>query len=123
MMRTVIVPIRKVAPKGQSGNIEYEIKGSSGVEVGKLSNLKIRFYSGVEKALRLKPILKKYRDHDEIFEYPDGTDSYITGDDDPLDYPLSVPVMGEWKFILEWENTSDTYDYSIVADLTVTYHD
>jgi len=89
---------------------------------GFIEEVKIRFYPGVEKSLRVNPyILHKENRREELVTFPDMTDQFITGDDDYLTFPVSIEFAYDDEMAVDVSNVSDMYAYSLVVDVIVSY--
>lgn len=100
---------------------EYRIKERL-KDSGSVKDVRIRFYSGVEKSLRVRPyLLHKAGRAEDFFTYPAGTEPYITGDDDQLQFPVLVDFDYDDEVVVDYENVGD-YPYTLVVDIVVSYY-
>lgn len=89
---------------------------------GSVKDVRIRFYSGVEKSLRVRPyLLHKAGRAEDFFTYPEGTEPYITGDDDQLQFPVLVDFDYDDEVVVDYENVGD-YPYTLAVDIIVSYY-
>jgi hypothetical protein len=89
---------------------------------GFIEELRIRFYPGVERELKVKPyLLHKGSIAEDMITYPDGTDPYISGDNDYLVFPVNVPIEYDEFIKVFAENKNATYVYTLSVDVVVQY--
>lgn len=110
--------VRDFVRTGQLKPIKERIKYSGYVE-----EVRIRFYAGVEKALQVKPyVLRDGRRIEDLFTYPEGTDQYITGDDDYLVFPVSAEINTDDELIVEYRNLEKDFVYTLSIDFVLIYN-
>lgn len=112
------ISFRKVIAAGANGiNFAEEIKGDATIE-----KLVVRFYPGQQKSLQVTPMVKfRTEEMYSLVRYATGTDGYLTGDDDTLEYPLGVEVQTGDQVVIYATNTDSTNAYSLVCDVIVDY--
>lgn len=89
---------------------------------GTVEEVRIRFYAGVERSLKVRPyVMHDNRKPEDIFTYPEGTDKYITGDDDYLDFPVSVDVELDDEMVIWVNNDNLSYPYTLAVFVVVSY--
>jgi hypothetical protein len=104
--------------EGKSQTIKERLKGTGIVE-----QVNVRFYPGVERALRVAPyVLEDGRKPNHLFTYPDGTTPYITGDNDYIKMPVTVEIENDDILCIDVENTSGLYNYTLSCDVVISYN-
>jgi hypothetical protein len=117
MKREVISMRRNVSPL-EKFEIAERVKYNGSIE-----RIKVRFYAGQENELQVRPYVRhKGQKNETFFTYPEGTDPYLSGEDDVLDFPLAIEIEYDDEIIVYVENQSDFYNYTLVVDIVVTYY-
>lgn len=116
-MKTEVITIRQVIGFGQTVNIKERCKSN-----GFVQEIRIRFYPGVENSLQVIPgVLHKGNIREDFFTYPEGTNRYISGDDDYLVFPVSLAFQNDDEIEVKAINTTTAYNYTLTCDLVVSY--
>lgn len=116
-MKTEVIAIRKTIPVLSNSTTKERCKGN-----GRVSELRIKFYPGVEKALKVQPfVLHKGGRAEQFLTYPEGTEPFISGDNDYLVFPVSVDFENDDEIAVYAENTNANYTYSLAVDVIVSY--
>lgn len=112
-----IVSFRKLIPPNTTDVIGERIKAD-----GTIESVKVRIYQGVQKALQINPFVEhKGNKLEDMITYPSTTDPYISGDDDYLEFDVTIPVEYD-DFLKVWvKNTDATNSYTLVLDVEVDY--
>jgi hypothetical protein len=117
-MKKEVIAVRKSIPLGSAETITERVKYD-----GVIERINVRFYAGQENELRVMPYVKhKGNKVETFFTYPEGTDPYLSGEDDNLQYPLSLNIEYDDEIVLRVENVSTMYDYTLVCDIILTYY-
>lgn len=115
-MKAEVLAIRKEVAAGAQGELVERIKDD-----GRISEVRARFYAGQERALRVKPyILHKAQRVEDIFTYVEGSETFLSGDDDTFTFPVSVSVQYDDEIRVWYENTS-AFQYTLVLDIVIIY--
>ena len=115
-MKKEIISIRKDINPGQTVQFKERLKDN-----GALVNVNIRFYPGVENDLKVEPyILHKGNKREDVVTYVEGADTFISGDDDRLTFPVYVEFQYDDEFVCEVENVG-AFAYTLVLDAIVEY--
>jgi hypothetical protein len=89
---------------------------------GRIAEIRLRFYPGVERDLRVRPyVLHKGDKQEDVFTYVGTTEPYLSGDDDYLEFTISVEVEYDDKMIVFVSNESGVYPYTLVCDVIIIY--
>jgi hypothetical protein len=112
-----VLSFRKDIQPGASETITERIK-----ENGRVVNIRLRFYPGVERELRVRPyVLHKGQKQEDVFTYAGDTEAYITGDDDYLEFAVSIDVEYDDEMKVFASNENATYAYTLVCDVIIVY--
>lgn len=115
-MKKEIIAIRKDIQPGELITFRERLKDN-----GALVNLTIRFYPGVENDLKVEPyILHKGNRREDLVTYVEGSNPYISGDDDRFAFPVYTEFKYDDEFIVEAENVG-AFPYTLVLDALVEY--
>jgi hypothetical protein len=107
-----------IVPKGETLKFSERIKAN-----GTIESLRIRFFTGQQKSLHVRPYIKhKGNKIEDLITYPDGTDQYVSGDDDYLDFPLVVAVENDDEIVVWAQNTDLADDYTLHVSVMVDYY-
>lgn len=116
-MKKEVVSFRKIIASGTSETIKERLKDD-----GTVQEVRVRFYAGVERTLKVYPyVLHKAGRREDLFTYPTGTETYISGDDDSLNFPVSVDFENDDEIVVACENTG-LYPYTLSVDIIIVYH-
>lgn len=116
-MKKEIISIRKDIAPGTTVQFKERLKDN-----GALVNVNIRFYPGVENDLKVEPyILHKGNRREDIVTYVEGSNGNISGDDDVFNFPVYLEFKYDDEFVVEVENVSTLYSYTLVLDGIVEY--
>lgn len=115
-----IEPISFVAviPPLQTRKFAERVKADGTVE-----KLKVRFFAGQEKSLQVRPyILHKGRKIEDLVTYPEGTNEYLCGDDDYLEFDLSIPVENDDEIVIAVSNMDIDDPYTLNVSVMIDYY-
>jgi hypothetical protein len=116
MLKKEVIAIRKTVTAGEEGRIKERLKDNGYVE-----EIRVRFYPGVERTLKVLPyILHKSTKQENFFTTPEETEIFISGDDDSFVFPLSLSFEYDDELVVYYKNEG-TYPYSLVVDIIVEY--
>jgi hypothetical protein len=91
---------------------------------GQVQEVRVRFYPGVERTLQVSPyVLHKNNRREDFFTYPEGTEPYITGDNDYLIFPCSLDFQYDDEICIEYNHAGGSFPYTLAVDVVVTYHE
>lgn len=117
-MKREVIAIRKNVSPLQKFEVKERVKYNGSIE-----QIQVRFYAGQENELRVRPYVRhKGAKNETFFTYPEGTDPFLSGEDDVLRYPLALEIEYDDEIVVYVENISNTYDYTLVVDIVVTYY-
>lgn len=89
---------------------------------GTLQSVHVRFYPGQQKSLQIQPQVKfKNEEWRSIISYAAGSDQYLSGDDDRLDYAIGFEVGSGDTIVIQVTNTDTVNAYSLVLDIEIDY--
>lgn len=115
-MKKEIIAIRKDILPGEKVQFKERMKDN-----GALTNIRVRFYPGVENDLKVSPyILHKGNRREDVLTYVEGSNMDISGDDDTFVFPVYLEFKYDDEFVVEAENKGG-YSYTLVVDATVEY--
>lgn len=113
-----VIAIRKTVPAGATVIVSERVKGPGTVE-----ELRVRFYPGQSRSLRVNPyVLHKGDQAEPMLTYPEGTENFLSGDDDTLIFPSVVTVENDDNIRVIAQNMSSGFDYTLVIDVVIDYH-
>jgi hypothetical protein len=116
-MKKENIVIRKEMQPLESVTVKERVKYRGWIE-----SCRIRFYAGQERELKVRPfVLHKGEKVEDFFTFPEGTEIYVSGEDDTFDYPLTIEVEYDDEIHVRIMNTNDTYIYTAVVDITISY--
>lgn len=119
-MLDVSEPIVFVAsiPPGQIRKFQERIKAD-----GTIQSVKVRFFKGQQLALHVRPyVLHTGNLVEDIITYPEGTNQYLSGDDDYPLYDVVCPVRNDDELVVWVHNTDPDDTYTLNVTVTVDYH-
>lgn len=118
MTKRVIVPFTKKALAGTTGYMTFRVPSNGTVE-----ELRVRFYPGVEEALQVTPFIERKGGSapDYLIEQVEESDTFLSGDDDYLVFPITYAVNQNDFLKIYYNNTSSQYDYSLKVYIVVDY--
>jgi hypothetical protein len=92
-------------------------------DTGAVSEVRIRFYPGQERALQVRPFVKLFNSMSEdLFTFAGGsTDKFLSGDDDYLVFPVTADVVADDELAVWVNNTDLNYTYTLVVDVVINY--
>lgn len=115
--RKEVISFRKRITAGQTVGFSERVKAAGTVE-----GVKVKFYVGQEKSLQVYPYIEhKGRKYESLITYPEGTDNYLSGDDEDNTYDVVVPVDNDDYVKVNVTNTS-AYDYDLSCDISIDYY-
>jgi hypothetical protein len=116
MSKTVIRFALNVAA-GASGTLTYNIRKPCTIE-----GMHVRFYFGNQLSVRVNPYLLKTKERQyNIIDFPAGTKKYIDGEDESLDYNVSVPCDVDDEIVIEYTNTDGANGYDIAVSFELDF--
>lgn len=115
-MKKNAISFRKQIKAETSERISHRVRNAGLVE-----GLRVRFYAGQEEGLQVRPIILHAGDQpQEMVTFPPGTKPYLAGDDDVIEFDLSLEIDRDDEIVMECKNTT-IYDYDLVIDVEVRY--
>jgi hypothetical protein len=89
---------------------------------GTIEGVRAKFYPGQEGCLQLRPCLWQTGRNVlvDLITYADGTNQYISGEDDYFDYQVTQACLKDDEIWILAKNTGD-YTYTIVVDVVIDY--
>lgn len=118
-MKKEVITLRKdIAGDGNVYSFAERVKAD-----GQIEELRIRFYPGLERELQIRPyVLHKGSKAEDFFSYVEGTELFLTGDDDYFVYPLNIQVEYDDQIVIECKNVNiNEYTYTAVLDIVISY--
>lgn len=113
-----VVSFRKLVPKNSEIELKERIKAD-----GTIEGVNVRFYAGQQKDLRVEVfIMHKGEKREDIITYPEGTDRFLSGDDDNFSFPATFPVYYDDYIKIQAKNVDPNFDYSLVVDVIIDYY-
>lgn len=113
-----VVSFRKVIAPSTEQTFVERIKSP-----GTIEQARVRFYPGQQKALQVQPyVIHKGQLREDLLTYSEGTDKYLSGDDDTFEFPCVVTVDYDDELHVYAKNTDATYSYTLVIDVVVDYY-
>lgn len=116
-MKTEPIAFRKDVQPSTKETIVERIKDN-----GVLEEMRIRFYPGLQRDLKIMPyVLHKGSKREDLVTYPEGTETWISGDDDMLVFKINLPVEYDDELVIEAENVDAVNVYTMSVDVTIAY--
>lgn len=113
-----VISFRALIQPGQVVKFHERIKGDATIE-----QVRVRFYIGQQKALHVRPyVVHRGNKPEDLITYPEGTDAFLSGDDDYLDFPCVVPVGNDDEAYVWVQNTDADNAYTLVVDMVIDYY-
>jgi hypothetical protein len=116
-----VIAIRRNMLPGEVTEIVERVKYDGNIE-----RINVRFYAGQENELTVLPYVRhKGNKTETFFTFPEGTEPVLSGEDDRLEFPLSIEVEYDDEIVVRAENKSagvNAYEYTLVVDIIVTYY-
>lgn len=117
MKKEVIAIRRNVAPL-EKVLVKERVKYNGNIE-----RVEVRFYAGQENELTILPYVRhKGGKIETFFTFPEGTDPFLSGEDDQLSFPTTIEIELDDEIHVSAINKSSVYDYTMVVDIIVTYY-
>jgi hypothetical protein len=111
------ISFRAVIPPGTTKEFEEMVKSP-----GTLEEIAVRFYIGQQKSLHIQPmIIHNGNVVDNVITYPDGTDKFLSGDDDYFIFRPVIPCKYDDKIKVIATNTDPVNSYTLSIDFMVDY--
>lgn len=89
---------------------------------GNIERVIFRFYAGVEKALQVRSyVLHDGRKPHDFITYPEGVEKYISGDNDTLDFPVTIALEYDDVIRVDVTNNNSNYVYDLVCYIVLNY--
>lgn len=116
-MKKEIISFRKDIQPNETITLSERIKSN-----GLIEEIRVRFYPGLERSLQIRPyVLHDNRMTEDCFTYPEGTDKFLSGDDDYLIFPVSIQVELDDELKIWTFNNNLDYVYTLVIDVVISY--
>lgn len=116
-MKAEVISFRKTILANTEQTLKERMKAD-----GRIVGCSIRFYSGVEEDLQVRPYIKHHANRDEdLFTFAENTRLYITGDDDYFRYPVDIQFQLDDEMVVYCKNVNTIYDYTLAVDIEVAY--
>ena len=117
-MGVEIMSFRKVIPANTPDLLSERVKGP-----GTIEGIKVKFYPGQQKALRIVPFVEhKGSKTEQLITYPSTTDQFLAGDDDYFIFPVIVEVDNDDFVKIRAVNTDLVNAYTCVVDVIIDYY-
>ena len=112
-----VIAFRASVPPLTQVKFSERVKGAATIV-----SVMARFYSGQQLALKVRPcVLAQGNKLTDLITYPEGTDQYLSGDDDVLPFEMSIPVRNDDELVVFAHNTDDNDAYTLVLYVTLDY--
>jgi len=114
------IVFKAVIAPGETKKFSERIKGD-----GTIEQMKVRFFQGQQKSLLVRPyVLHKGNKIEDLITYPEGTDTYLSGDNDYLEFDLVVPVENDDQLVIWVQNVDpDALDpYTLNLSVMIDYY-
>lgn len=117
-LKTEVISFRSPVLNLETKQILERVKAN-----GEVRELRIRFYSGQEHALRVQAyVLHVGNRREEFVTFAGDTNNYFSGDDDYFIFPCSCLVGLDDELVVYVNNTSE-FDYNMAVDILVHYNE
>jgi hypothetical protein len=118
-VRKEVISIRQTIPANTVNMIITERIKSPGT----LEEIRVRFYPGVERDLHVYPSVQhKGNKTTQMLTFPQGTEQFLSGDDDYLILPVVLAVDNDDNIKIMVTNVNTTYDYTLSIDVVIDYY-
>jgi len=110
--------MRVIAPD-EVITLRERIKGD-----GTIEQMKVRFFQGQQKSLLVRPYVRhKGNKIEDLITYPEGTNQFLSGENDYLEFDLVVPVENDDELCIWVSNVdADHLDpYTLHVSVMVDY--
>lgn len=116
--RVEVKSFRKVLAAGEDVILKSRILAD-----GTIEGLRAKFYPGQENTLQVRPCLWQTGRNVlvDLVTYAEGTDQFISGDDDYFEYPITQDCLKDDEIWVIAKNTGE-YPYTIVIDVSIDYY-
>lgn len=100
------------------GTIEFPVNRE-----GTIERMRIRIYIGPQLDLKLVPYIRRKGSQSEegLIAYADEGKKYLDGDDDVLDFTLSIPVFRDDAVCVDYENMDAVNSYDFYCDIEIDH--
>lgn len=113
-----IVKFVKDIEPGEQMTIKERLKMN-----GMIEHVSIRFYAGVERALKVRPYIQHHSEKlQDMFTFAQGMENTISGDDDLFEYDVAIEIFNDDELCIWVHNTDLNYPYTLVCDVAVNYY-
>lgn len=116
-MKKEVIHFHTLYAAGEKYYLQERVKAD-----GVITELRLKFNPGQEMELHVWPyVMHKGHKKEDFITFVEYGYNYLAGDNDYLIYPVQIEVKYDDMIIIEAENTSTMYDYSLFADVVVQY--
>lgn len=92
-------------------------------DFGTVENVRVRFYPGQGRDLKVRVFANRKGNHDEsLITFANDGDVTLSGDDDDFVFDVKIPVSNDDNIKVIAENQNATYDYTLLVYVSVDYH-
>lgn len=117
MSKKQVIPFRKTIAAATKDKIIVPIESDCTVD-----EIRVRFYAGQQNDFHVDPyILTNADQRENLVEYADGTNAYLSGDDDYLVFPIGIAVVKNSNLIIAYDNQDAVNAYTLVIDVILDY--
>lgn len=117
-MKKEVMAFRKVISGGRNLTLSERLKANGTVE-----EIRVRFYPGQQRSLQISPyVMHKSERREDLFTYPFNTETYLTGDNDYLVFPVTLDFEYDDEFHINVFNADYVNAYTLSVDVVVSYH-
>jgi hypothetical protein len=116
-MKKEVVSFRKVIAPATTEVLKERIKDN-----GEIEEIRIRFNTGQERALKVRPYVIHHANRQEdVFTYAETTETHLSGEDDYFIFPVSVSVQYDDQIAVWVSNTDLSFSYTVSVDVVISY--
>jgi hypothetical protein len=116
-MKKEVMSFRQDVPAGETVIIKERIKDN-----GTIEQVRVRFYAGQEKELQVRPYVEHHaRNSEDVISYAEGTQPFLSGEDDEFIFPCAVDVQYDDSFVVWAKNNDLVYTYTVSVDVVISY--
>lgn len=109
---------KKIIAPGTSEILSERIKFDGTVE-----GVRIKFYSGQERDLKVRPYVEHVGARtEELITYPKGCENYLSGEDSYLNFSVTLPVEQDDQILVEVINEDLENPYTLDVTIIVDYY-
>lgn len=89
---------------------------------GVIEELRIRFNPGCQNTLLVNPYVShKIKKREDLITFAEGTQTFISGDNDYFVFPVYIPVEYDDDLIVECQSIDTLYDHMLAIDIVISY--